>query len=53
MAGETDWLKEDALSSQMGKVIQLAGLGGGLALGQLLILEQSNAELFEQLFFFW
>lgn len=49
------WLRQDALSAQLGKVIQLAALGVrlSLAVDQLLILEQSNAELFEWLFFFF
>lgn len=47
------WLRQDALSGQLGKVIQLAGLGVRLqlAVGQFLILEQSNAESFEWHYF--
>lgn len=50
----TVWLRQGALSAQLDKVIQLAALGVrlSLAVGQLLILEQSNAELFEQHYFF-
>lgn len=47
------WLRQGALSAQLGKVIQLAGLGVRLRLPvrRLLILEQSNPELFEWLDF--